>query len=102
MHDYSITSCRLNEELRVLVGDFGLARDIYSADYYRSSGNSRLPVKWMPPETINDGISDERTDVVCILEVVVAVVRVIVYRWSQSTYICKKGTSSLFQERVKE
>ena len=65
MKNYPITLCRLNEELCVLVGDFGLARDINSADYYRSSGNSRIPVKWMPPETINDGISNERTDVVC-------------------------------------
>ena len=48
----------------MLVGDFGLARDVYAADYYRSSANSRLPVKWMPPETLNDGISNEKTDVV--------------------------------------
>ena len=48
----------------MLVGDFGLARDVYDADYYRSSANSRLPVKWMPPETLNDGISNEKTDVV--------------------------------------
>ena len=57
-------SYRVNEEGRVLVGDFGLARDVYAADYYRSSAKSRLPVKWMPPETFNDGISNEKTDVV--------------------------------------
>ena len=55
---------RVNGEGVVLVGDFGLARDVYAADYYRSSANSRLPVKWMPPETLNDGISNEKTDVV--------------------------------------
>ena len=48
----------------MLVGDFGLTRDVYAADYYRSSASSRLPVKWMPPETLNDGISNEKTDVV--------------------------------------
>ena len=48
----------------MLVGDFGLARDVYGADYYRSSAKCRLPVKWMPPETFNDGISNEKTDVV--------------------------------------
>ena len=55
---------RVNKEGAVLVGDFGLARDVYSTDYYRSSAGGRLPVKWMPPETLNDGISNEKTDVV--------------------------------------
>ena len=55
---------RVNAEGVVLVGDFGLARDVYGAEYYRSSASSRLPVKWMPPETLNDGISNEKTDVV--------------------------------------
>ena len=51
----------------VLVGDFGLARDVYNIEYYRSGGNTILPVKWMPPETLNDGISNEKTDVVSII-----------------------------------
>ena len=59
-----LLSYRVNGEGVVLVGDFGLARDVYATDYYRSSANSRLPVKWMPPETLNDGISNEKTDVV--------------------------------------
>ena len=55
---------RVNEEGMVLVGDFGLTRDVYSTEYYRSGGNAKLPVKWMSPETLNDGISNEKTDVV--------------------------------------
>ena len=47
-----------------MVGDFGLARDIYNIEYYRNKGNTRLPAKWMAPETLNDGISNEKTDVV--------------------------------------
>ena len=54
----------MNEEGTVLVGDFGLARDIYTAEYYRNNRNAKLPVKWMPPETLNDGISNEKTDAV--------------------------------------
>ena len=57
----------MNEECTVLVGDFGLARDIYTAEYYRKNSNGRLPVKWMPPETLNDGISNEKTDVVSVI-----------------------------------
>ena len=48
----------------MLVGDFGFARDIYHSDYYRIGKGARLPVKWMPPETLTDGISNEKTDVV--------------------------------------
>ena len=46
------------------MGDFGLARDIYTEDYYVSSREARLPVKWMAPEALLDGISNEKTDVV--------------------------------------
>ena len=57
-------SCRLDSHFSVLVGDFGLARDIYITDYYRAGRGARLPVKWMPPEALTDGISTEETDVV--------------------------------------
>ena len=56
--------CRLDSHLSVLVGDFGLARDIYITDYYRAGRGARLPVKWMPLEAIADSISTEKTDVV--------------------------------------
>ena len=59
---------RLDGHLNVLVGDFGLARDVYSADYYRAGRGARLPVKWMPPETLTDRISNEKTDVVILNE----------------------------------
>ena len=48
----------------VKVGDFGLAIDVYSSDYYRANAGARLPVKWMAPETLHDAISNEKTDVV--------------------------------------
>ena len=47
------------------VGDFGLAKDIYTSPYYRASAGARLPVKWMAPEALSDAISNEKTDVVC-------------------------------------
>ena len=46
------------------MGDFGLARDIYTDAYYRASKEAMLPVKWMAPEALLDGISNEKTDVV--------------------------------------
>ena len=63
---YSIflTALRLDQKLAVKIGDFGLARDVYQTDYYRTSSHTTLPVKWMPPEMLRDGISNEKTDVV--------------------------------------
>jgi len=37
----------------VKVADFGLARDIFENDYYRTTDANRpLPVKWMPVECL--------------------------------------------------
>ena len=58
---------RVDEDLRMKVADFGLARDIYIADYYRNKTTEKLPVKWMAPEALHDRISDEKTDVVSLL-----------------------------------
>lgn len=48
------------------VSDFGLSRDMYSRDYYRMGLKAaKLPVKWMPLESLNYNMYDEKTDVVC-------------------------------------
>ena len=49
------------------VADFGLSEDIYTRNYYRQSKSDttvKLPVRWMPPESIADGIFTEKSDVV--------------------------------------
>ena len=55
---------RVDEDLSIKVADFGLARDIYSTEYYRVEQHVTLPVKWMPLESLMDGYFDEKTDVV--------------------------------------
>ncbi|NXP53439.1 ROS1 kinase, partial [Heliornis fulica] len=47
----------------VKIGDFGLARDIYKNDYYRKRGEGLLPVRWMAPESLIDGVFTSRSDV---------------------------------------
>ncbi|KAM9563851.1 proto-oncogene tyrosine-protein kinase ROS [Guaruba guarouba] len=47
----------------VKIGDFGLARDIYKNDYYRKRGEGLLPVRWMAPESLIDGVFTNRSDV---------------------------------------
>ena len=56
---------RVDKDLTVKIADFGLTRDIYCDDYYRMGHNAKVPIKWMPPESIHDRYYDEKTDVVC-------------------------------------
>ncbi|XP_078064829.1 insulin-like growth factor 1 receptor, partial [Mustelus asterias] len=42
---------------------FGMTRDIYETDYYRKGGKGLLPVRWMSPESLKDGIFSSHTDV---------------------------------------
>ena len=58
------TSYRVSEELIVKIADFGFSRDIYNQDYYRLERKARLPVKWLPVESLYDNIYSEKTDVV--------------------------------------
>ena len=55
----------LNElNITVKIGDFGLAREIYSMHYYKQmSSNKLLPIRWMSPESICDGIYTSKSDV---------------------------------------
>ena len=51
----------------IKVADFGLAEDVYTANYYRwkkGDTNMKLPVRWMSPESTRDGIFTEKSDVV--------------------------------------
>ncbi|XP_014404018.1 PREDICTED: receptor-type tyrosine-protein kinase FLT3 [Myotis brandtii] len=47
----------------VKICDFGLARDIMSDSNYVIRGNARLPVKWMAPESLFEGIYTIKSDV---------------------------------------
>ena len=53
--------------MTVKVADFGFSENLYTRAYVRIvvDGGVRLPVKWMVPESILDGVFSEKTDVVC-------------------------------------
>ena len=60
-------TCRLDSDGCVKVADFGLSEDVYTTGYFRQSKDAavKLPFKWMAPESLMDGIFNEKTDVVC-------------------------------------
>ena len=57
----------MDNDYSIKVADFGLTRDIYITEYYKSDKLTRLPVKWMSLESLLDNFFSEKSDVVCII-----------------------------------
>ena len=55
----------------IKVADFGLTEDMYVRNYFRrdkseEGSEEKVPIRWMAPESIENYIYNERTDVVSI------------------------------------
>ncbi|XP_026465449.1 insulin-like receptor [Ctenocephalides felis] len=61
--DLAARNCMVSENLTVKIGDFGMTRDIYETDYYRKGTKGLLPVRWMAPESLKDGVFTSSSDV---------------------------------------
>ena len=62
--DLAARNCMLDDDSTVKVADFGLSRDVYEREYYSSDNKkTKLPVKWMSPESLEKGTYNTKTDV---------------------------------------
>eukprot|EP00731_Ephydatia_muelleri_P030200 Em0021g723a len=64
--DLAARNCMIDADGVIKVGDFGLSEDVYISGYFRLDKESRgvkLPFKWLAPESIQDGVFNEKTDV---------------------------------------
>ncbi|XP_046665495.1 insulin-like receptor isoform X2 [Homalodisca vitripennis] len=61
--DLAARNCMVNQDGIVKVGDFGMTRDVYETDYYRKNNTGLLPIRWMAPESLKDGVFTSQSDV---------------------------------------
>ncbi|XP_033332193.1 insulin receptor isoform X1 [Megalopta genalis] len=61
--DLAARNCMVSKDLVCKIGDFGMARDIYETDYYKIGRKGLLPIRWMAPENLSDGMFTSDSDV---------------------------------------
>ena len=68
----------------IKVADFGLTEDMYGTNYFRRrksnvGAEDKVPIRWMAPESIENDIYTESTDVVRSRNIIYGVYRRAVY-----------------------
>merc|ERR1711892_44984 len=61
--DIACRNCLVNAGRSVKLVDFGMTRPMFESDYYRFSRRGMLPVRWMSPESLADGIFTPMSDI---------------------------------------
>ena len=60
---------RIDSSGVIKVADFGLTEEMYSTNYFRrgksmSGSEEKVPIRWMAPESIDNNVYSEASDVV--------------------------------------
>lgn len=61
--DLACRNCLVHANKTVKISDFGMTRHISDSDYYRFTRKGMLPVRWMSPESLVDGIFTFKSDI---------------------------------------
>ncbi|VDI12121.1 Hypothetical predicted protein [Mytilus galloprovincialis] len=61
--DLATRNCLVGEGFVVKISDFGMARNVYTCDYYRIGRSRMLPVLWMSPESMKYGRFTTESDI---------------------------------------
>lgn len=81
--DLAARNCLVGSENTVKVADFGLARYVLD-DQYTSSGGTKFPIKWAPPEVLNYTRFSSKSDVWA-------------YGMSKLIFCCKQPESRIYE-----
>ena len=54
--DFAARNMLVANDLSLKVTDFGMSRKLASSEYYRKDGQALLPVRWLAPECLMDGL----------------------------------------------
>ncbi|CAL4063735.1 unnamed protein product, partial [Meganyctiphanes norvegica] len=60
--DVACRNCLVSAERIVKLSDFGMTRAMYESDYYRFNRKAMLPVRWMSPESLEEGVFTCKSD----------------------------------------
>lgn len=68
-----------------------MTRDIYETDYYRKGGKGLLPVRWMAPESLKDGVFTANSDCWSVTPLCVLVLYTANETFSDRYALCLRG-----------
>ncbi|XP_050730099.1 uncharacterized protein LOC127005358 isoform X3 [Eriocheir sinensis] len=61
--DVACRNCLVNANRMVKLADFGMTRPMYENNYYKFHRKGMLPVRWMAPESLTEGVFTTMSDI---------------------------------------